>query len=307
MNCFCPKCRAIIAHPIAEVPAEGVFLKCPECSAGLSLQRETFARRALHNGNMISCIECGSQLGQKICCQNCNAIYPDYLVTETSSATRKKWDKLLASLKDSGKKKTAHVSIRLEERTGTAPAKPAKGTKAPGKPLTLIVTLIILMALISGGGYYYYQDKLQQEYATKYVRAIYGIKTAGDHAIKINAKLVNDWRASLPSPLPQLTSQEMKSLAGSKSDLGILLKRIDEPPTKLAPSREAIKKYHESYLRLTSLTSPPPESLDSLVIKAKTLEDDFVKTGKELKAGLHPKIADKLSKSLEKYSNLKEL
>jgi len=307
MNCYCPKCSASIQQTLAEIPAEGAFLKCPECGAGFSLQRESFARRALRKGRMISCAECGSQLGPEIYCPDCHAIYPDYHVTETSSAARKKLDKLLASLRGSGTKKGAHVSIRLEEKRGAAPSAAARGGRGPGKPLALAITVIVLLALIGGGGFYYYQDKTENEYAGKYVRAIYGIKTAGDHTVELSTKLVNDWRTTQTPTPPPLTSKDLRFLAGSKSELEILLKRIEEPPKKFASSKEAIKKYHESYLKLNTLLSTPPASLDSFAASAKKLENDFGKSGKELKAGLPPKIADRFNKSLDQYKNLQAL
>lgn len=307
MNCFCPKCSANIPPPMTEVSAEGTFLKCPECSAGFSLQRESFANRALRKGKMISCAECGSQLGPTIYCPDCHAIYPDYLVTETSSAAKKKLARLLASLTGSGKKKAAQASFRHEERGATAPPAAARGARSPGNPLKLAIAIIVLLALIGGGGFYYYQDKTEKEYAEKYVRALSGIKTAGDRAVKISTKLVNEWRTlQTPTP-PPLTSQEIKSLAGGKSDLEIILKRIEEPPEKFAPSHEAIKKYHLSYLKLNALLSTPPGSLDSLANSAKKLEDDFRKAGREMKAGLPPKIADQLNKSSELNKSLKEI
>jgi len=306
MNCFCPKCNAGITPDIKELPAEGAFLKCPECGAGFNLQRETFARRALRKGAQVSCAECGSQLGPAIYCPDCHAIYPDYHVSETSSAATRKFARLVAHLKGSGKKKAAHVSIRNEERiSGGAAA--GKGASLPGKPLRVALTLIVLLALVGGGGFYYYQDRTENEYAGKYVRTLYGIKKAGDHAIILSTKLAVDWRANQTPTPPQLGPQEIKSLASGKSDLEILVKRIDEPPKKFAPSREAIKKYHESYLQLNALLSTTPTSPDSFAASAKKLEDNFRKSGRELKAGLPPKIADRFNKSLEQYKNLKDI
>lgn len=305
MNCYCPKCNASIILPPMEVSEEGTFLKCPECSTGFSLQRESFACRALRKREKIACAECGSQLGSTNYCPGCHALYPDYHVTETSSAAKKKLQKFLASL--SGKKKAVHAPIRHEERGGAKPAAAAKGTRGPGKPLTLAITIVVLLALLGGSGFYYYQDKTEKEYAGKYVQVIYGIKTSGDHAIKLSTKLINDWRATQTPTPPPLTSEEIKSLAGGKSDLEIVLKRIENPPKKLAPSREAINRYHETYLKLNALLSTPPTSLDSFAASAKKLEDDFKKAGNALKAGLPPKIADSLNKSLDQYKNLKDL
>lgn len=307
MNCFCPKCSSSIAPPLAEVPAEGAFLKCPECNAGFSLQKETFASRALCKGEKISCAECGSQLGPTIYCQDCHAIYPDYYVTETSSAAKIKLGKLLASLKGSGKKKAAHVTYHQDERRGTAPSSPARGVKGPSNPLTLAITIIVLLALVGGGGFYYYQEKTENEYAEKYVRVIYCIKTAADNNIRLSTKLVNDWRTTQTPTPPPFTGKEQKSIASSKTDVDNLMKDIENPPEKFAQSKEAINRYRESYLKLNALLSTPPTSLDSFAASAQKLGDDFGKAGRELKGGLPPKIADRFNKSLDKYKKLKEL
>lgn len=305
MNCFCPKCNASIAPDLPEIPSDGAFVKCPECSASFNLQRESFAKRALRRGDAITCAECGNPPGPTVYCQHCHVLYPDYYATETTSAAKKKLDKLLSSLRRS-KKKAAPAKQSHEYRPGAAPAPAAKGLKLPGK-LQLAVTIIVLVALIGGGGFYYYRDKIETEYATNYVRTIFIIKTTADINIRLSTKLVNDWRASLSPAAPRFTSQEQKSLTSGKSDADILMKRIGEPPKRLIASQDPIKKFYDSYVKLYDLNSIPPTSLDTYATTAKKLEDDFRKSGRELKGSLPPKIAESFKESLSKYKNLNDL
>jgi hypothetical protein len=136
---------------------------------------------------------------------------------------------------------------------------------------------------------------------------MYVIKMSGDYNVKLSAKLVNDWRTALTPGSPRISTDEQKSLAGGKSDSDILMKKMENPPKRLLASRDAIKKFYDSYLKLHDLNSTPPGSLDSFATTAKKLEDEFRKSGRELKASMPPKIADKFKESLTKYKNLSDL
>ena len=313
MNCFCPKCNATIAPDITDVPSDGIFLKCPECGTGFDLQKESFATRSLRKGTGITCAECGSTPGSTIYCQNCHALYPEYYVTEATSAAKKKLNKFLGALTKPAKLKAlpGHYpthEIRSSRPSVTAPSSPSKGIRlsVPGK-LTQLVSILIILALVGGGGYYYYLDKIETEYAKHYVRAMYGIKTAGDHNISLSAKLVNDWRTALTPGAPRLSDKEQKSLKSAKSDVDIFMKDMGVPPKKFVASQDAIKKYYDSYIKLYDVNSSPPATLDGFATTAKKLEDDFRKSGRELKAGMPPKIADTFKESLTKYKVLTEL
>lgn len=308
MNCFCPKCNASIAPDLPEVPSDGAFLKCPECSASFNLHRESFANRALRSGDAITCAECGNPPGPAIYCQHCHVLYPDYYVTETTSAAKKKLDKLLAALTKPKKHKTGSGHYTHEARQSATTTIPVKGINLPvsGRLVQILTTLLIL-GLFGGGGFYYYRDKIETEYATKYVRTIFIIKTTADSNIRLSTKLVNDWRASLSPAAPRFTSQEQKSLTSGKSDADILMKRIGDPPKRLIASQDPIKKFYDSYVKLYDLNSIPPTSLDTYATTAKKLEDNFRKSGRELKGSLPPQIAESLKGSLSKYKNLNDL
>jgi hypothetical protein len=75
----------------------------------------------------------------------------------------------------------------------------------------------------------------------------------------------------------------------------------------MVASQDAIKKYYDSYTKLYDLNSVPPASLDSFATTAKKLEDEFRKSGRELKAGMPPKIAETFKASLTKYKVLADL
>jgi hypothetical protein len=92
-----------------------------------------------------------------------------------------------------------------------------------------------------------------------------------------------------------------------KSDMTAMLKQLENPPKRMIPSRAPLVKFSEAYLKLYDLNATPPTSLDSYVVTAKKLEDEFRKSGKELKAGMPPKIADKLKESATKFKDLSDL
>lgn len=309
MNCFCPRCNASIAPDVAEVPTDGVFLKCPECNAGFDLQKESFANRALRSGDGITCAECGNPPGPAIYCQHCHALYPEYYVTAATSAAKKKLDKFLATLTRPKKHKALPGHYTHDARLATAPTKVSvKGVSLPvSGRLVNLVSLITILALIGGGGFYYYRDKVETEYATNYAQALSIIKITADKNIMLSTKLVNDWRTSLAPTAPRLTANEQKSLDSGRSDANILMKETENPPKRMLASRDAIKKFYDSYSRLYELNSTPPASLDSFATTAKKLEEDFRKSGRELKAGMHPKIAEAFKERLAKHKNLNDL
>jgi hypothetical protein len=312
MNCLCPKCNATIAPDVTDVPSDGIFLKCPECGAGFDLQRKSFATRSICKGTGITCAECGNTPGSTIYCQSCHALYPDFYVTETTSAAKKKLNKILAALTKPAKLKAlpGHYPQDVKHIRTTASAAPvsSKGVKLPvSGRLMQAVSAIIILALIGGGGYYYYQDKIETEYSANYVRTIYAIKTTADNNIRLSTKLASDWRTSLSPSAPRFSDKEQKSLKSGKSDVDILMKGIATPPKRLVESRAAINKFYDSYTKLYDLNSLPPSTLDGFATTAKKLEDDFRKSGRELKAGMPPKIADTFKESLTKYKNLNDL
>lgn len=310
MNCFCPKCNATISPELPDVPAGGTFLKCPECTAGMSLQKESFARRALHKGTSISCAECGSALGPTIYCQHCHTIYPDFYVTERSSALKQKLNKLRASLTTSKRKTAATTYYHLpgaEKKGATKSPAVAKAAKLASNPLQLAIVAIVLIGLVGGGGYVAYQNKIEGDYAAQYVRALYLIKTAADVNIRLSTKRLTDWRASqLPSP-PAYTANEQKSLSSGQSDVATILKRLEDAPKKMIQSRDDLKKLQGSYLKLYTVNTSPPGSLDTFAASAKKAEDEFRNTGKALRAALPERISEELTSNLERYKTLKEL
>lgn len=308
MNCFCPKCNATISPDFKEVPDGGTFHRCPECNAGFSLQKESFAKRALHKGTDVSCAECGSTLGATIYCQHCHTIYPDYHVTERSSAAKQKLGKILASLKGSKQKTSSSSYYHLPgERKSTSSPSVAKVAKLASNPLQLIFVSIVLVALIGGGGFVAYQNKIESDYAVKYVRALFFVKTAADVNIRLSTKRIAEWRSNQLPTAPAYTADEMNPLSSGRSDVDSLLNRLEEPPKKMIQSRDALKKLQESYLRLYRLNASPPGTLDSYATSAKKFEDEFKKTGKELKSAMPERISEQFDSSLDRYKNLKDL
>lgn len=306
MTCSCPKCNSQIEFDPADVPAEGSFNKCSECSTNFLLFKESFARRALHKSEEIFCAECGSQPGSSIYCRNCHAIYPDFLVTETSSAAKKQLGKMIASLtmlknlKIGGSAKSHPVSYTA------APSKreKAKGVHLPGQPAQLLAILIGLLLLSAAGGYYWYQDKQATKYTESYVRALLGVKMARDLDIKISSRLAADMKTGATS---SLTAKEQKSAASAKSDVDLLMKSIDNVPKKFTASNDSLQKVYDSYSRLHATVTSPAGSSDIYSGAVKSIDDDFKKGARELKSGLPEIIAAQLSESSKKFKALQDL
>ena len=196
MTCSCPKCTAQNEFAPSDIPSDGLFNKCAECGTNFVIRKESFARRALHNSDEISCAECGSRPGASIYCQNCHAIYPDFLVIDTSSAAKKRLGKLLATLTALKNLKIGGTATPSVESYTAAPVKPgkAKGLSLPGQPAQLFAILIVILLLSAGGGYYWHQDKQEAKYTASYIRALIVVKMGRDFDIKISSRLAADMK-----------------------------------------------------------------------------------------------------------------
>ncbi len=306
MTCSCPKCTAQIEFDPTDIPAEGSFNKCSECGTNFVIRKESFARRALYKSDGISCAECGSHPGSSIYCENCHAIYPDFLVIEASSTAKRRIKKLLASfnilktLKLGGAAKPSHETYTAAP---SASGK-AKATILPGQPAQLLVVLVVIIVVAVGGGYYWYQEKLATKYTESYVSTLVGVKMARDLDIRISSRLAADMKTGASSAL---TAAEQKSTTSAKTDVDTLITRIDRVPAKFTANNESLKKLCDTYSLLHTTVIAPIGSSDIYSGSVKKIDDDFRKTARELKAGLPEKIADQLAETTKKFKELQDL
>jgi predicted Zn finger-like uncharacterized protein len=305
MTCSCPKCSAQIEFDPTDIPAEGYSNKCSECGTNYAISKESFAKRALHKSDEISCAECGDHPGSSVYCQGCHAIYPDFLVIETSSATKRQLGKLLAAFNILKHLKIGGA-VKSHETYAAAPTSPrkTKGIQLPGQPAQLFVVLVVILSLFAAGGYYWYQDKLATTYTESYVRALHGVKMARDFDIMISTRLVADMKKGASSAL---TPEEKKSAALGKTDADNLMKRIGKVPAEFTVSNDSLKKLYDIYANLHSTVTSPVGSSDIYSGAVKQIDDDFRKNARELKAGLPEKISAQLAISSKKYKALQDL
>jgi hypothetical protein len=306
MTCSCPKCNAQIEFDPTDISSDGLASKCAECGANFAIRKESFAKRALHKSDEISCAECGSNPGSSIYCQSCHAIYPDFLVIDTSSAAKRKMGKLLASLqrlKNLRLGGAAHPSL---ETYTTAPSAPGKGRGLPliGAPAQLVAVLVVLIVVLVGGGYYWYQDKQETNYSLSFIRALVGVKIAKDFEIGISERLVAAMKSGASA---SLTPAEQKSATSAKKDVDTVMKRIDNVPKKFTTSNDSLKKLYDSYSNLHDTITSPAASADIYSGAVKKADDDFRKNTRELKAGLPERISTQLAETSKKYKALQDL
>lgn len=302
MRCLCPKCNAHIELDLDNITAEGSFNKCPQCSAGFIVSRVSFAKRALHKGDEITCAECGTTPGTSVFCQNCHAIYPDFYVAEASSAAKKQFGKIFGFLNKLNGLPVKTSGRAVSTDYGYAAPQKVKGLKLPG----LAATLVVVLVLSIGGGYFWYKNKLETAFTENYVRALYVIKSAADFDLKTCARISTDWKASmLPNP-PQPTESELTYMRRGNDAIETLLKSIGEAPEKFKANSEDISKLVGVYKKLHTFATKPSGSIDSFTTTTALLDEEFRKSAGSLKSRLPEKMSATLADSKKKYKALED-
>lgn len=307
MTCTCPKCKTELELDVVNIPAEGHLQKCAACKANVEVRKESFAKRALYKSPEIHCAECGNNPGPSIYCQSCHAIYPDILSIATASTAKRQLDKILAALKKLNYKFKPQPTFK--SHSIDIPATPAAGKKAkagiklPGTAAQLTASLVFLLVALVSGGYYWYQEKVATEYSQNFVKALHGVKGARDLDIAISSRLATSWKAGGASTL---TANELKMLESSKKDVSILMGRVGKVPKKFNASNDALKKLLDNYEKLHTTTTSNSSSADIYADSVKKMDSEFMKSARELKAGLPEKIADVFNSSKVKHKTLQE-
>lgn len=300
MTCSCPKCNTPTEFSPVEIPSESSFNSCSACGAKFLIRKESFAKRALYKGDAIYCAECGEHPGTAIYCQSCHAIYPDFLVTESTSAAKRRMEKFIASftalkkLKVGGAAKSDHGSM---DSTPSKPGK-TKGLKLPGQPKVLAAFLAVIILATAGAGYYWHQNKVETAYSENYIRALLGIKTARDLEMRIGNRLISDMKSGAAAAL---TAPEQKATTTAKNSVDNLAKSLGEVPKKFSGSDAALKKLNESYGKLHTIVTSPAGTSDLFAAAIKKSDEEFMKNAGELKSGLPEKIAVIFAASRKKY------
>lgn len=304
MNCSCPKCKSYITEEISSLPNEGVFLRCHSCNTNFNVKKESFARRALHKGDDISCVECGSKPGPSIYCQNCHAVYPDYYVTETTSVARKQLGKILAGLNAINRLGKSKEARHYQPEFAPSTASTKKAVKISAKSPQLAGIIALLLILIGGSAFYYYQQKIENEYMGKYVKALFVIKTSEDYNRKLCEKIAADWKTRQIASAPGLTPAEQTFLSRGVKDAESLMQKVQNPPKKFKASAEALTQLHEVYRKHQTLAASPTGTQENFVSASQKLDVEFRKSAAEMKAALPEKLIEKLEETKNKFKEM---
>jgi hypothetical protein len=302
MRCLCPKCNAHVELDLENIPEEGSFKKCPECNAGFLVNRVSFAQRALHKGDEITCAECGTTLGTAIFCQNCHAIYPDFYVTEASSAAKKQVGKIFGFLNKLNGASGRTTGKAASTDYGSVATPKGKGLKLSG----LAAALSVLVVLAIGGGYFWYQNKIETAYAENYVRTLYVIKSAADFDLQTCTRIATDWKTSMTPNPPQPKESELTGMKRGDGAIETQLQSIGETPEKFKANRDDITKLAGVYKKLHAFATHPSGSIDSFAATTTQLDDEFRKSADSLKSRLPEKISATLADSKKKYKALED-
>ena len=302
MKSICTKCHSNIELNFPDIPIEGSLEKCPDCGTTLLIQRVSFAKRALHSGSQITCAECGSALGTAIYCQSCYALYPDYYVSEPSSAAKQQMGKLLRRFSFMNRQSTTTVSDSSysgqRSTQGSSPVR--KGINLQAR-LALIIVVVILLA--GGGGFYWYQERIANQYTESYIRALRLIKSSRDFDVKLGARIATEWK---PGIQPILTSTEKTASSRGKEDIETAFKQFAKIPEKFIPSHDALLKLKISYAKLHDEALSPAGGADIYSSSVKKSDDEFYLVAKELKSTLPEKLSVKLAEGIKKYPALND-
>jgi len=306
MTCSCPKCDEQITLDSSDIPSEGSFNKCSACSTSFVVNKGSFACRALHKGDTISCAECGSNPGASIYCQHCHVMYPDFLFIETSSPMKRKISKILSSLNALKNFKLGGTTKVYGNSYSGEPFSQgqAKAVNSTARPAQLLVVVAVIIALLAGGGYYWYQDKLAAKYTENYIKALLGVKMARDLDLKFSSRLSVDMKTGAS---PILTAIEQKAAVSAKNDVDTLMKRIDNVPAKFTASQNSLTRLYDSYSKLHTAVTSPAGSSDQFSTSINNIDADFKNNARELKSGLPEKISTQLSITSKKFKALQDL
>jgi hypothetical protein len=250
-------------------------------------------------------------------------MYPDYFVSETPEAVRRRRIKMMmdtiGQLKDVSFEWGSRSAPTIDYRKQRRPSAPVEKTREPQKKAQpervhskfakMAIGLVITALLATGGWLYYQHIKALRQYAFNYVRTICLIKAGADKSIKTSSRIANDWRTKAQSGQnapPPISAAEETSLIKVKAEADVYMQKVYEPPKPFAAAKESISKLHAAYLNLHNLAISPSGTLSGFTDSASRAEAEFRRSAKELKAGLPPEISEELNRGIQKYKILND-
>jgi predicted Zn finger-like uncharacterized protein len=296
MTFQCPKCSTRTEMDGSHIPEEGASAKCPECKTRFWIASESFARRAMRKEGKALCSFCNNELSNYLDCPTCGAMYPDINIVQMSKPVARKQRKTSAAV---------GFSIRPQSRARAFNHQPAEKSS---RNLLITISLLVLLALTGAGiGFLYVNSKAEQTYTDAFLRALYALKLSSDAQFRHCATLSASAKTSGQDLAHLVTDKDKSRFASGKNDIDTLIGRIPTPPEKYIKVNNNLAKlygiYSQSYALSVSPTGTWPAYTDSSV----NLENEFKQAAKELKTSMPANLAEKFSKTADKYKPLKDL
>lgn len=303
MTCSCPKCHAQIEVDLSKIPENGTFSPCSECKGRFWINKESYARMALKKEGNTYCDKCGKELDHQIVCAECGVMYPDYYLVQASKPPRRQVEKpdlfsMSFTLKQAPKESYAYTGAK-------------RSVAGPSKAIFAKVGLLVLVALlVVGAGYFFHTQKMDNQYAKNYMRALYSIKVGTDLSLSTCAKLTAEWKTSTDAGqkyAPHIIAEDESRLNGVKETTDIIMQKLNKPPKKFVDSKEKLAKLYGAYAKVHALAVSPSGSLPSFTDSASKSQSEFNIALQELKGSLPPELSAELQLAKVKYKGLKDI
>lgn len=295
MKCSCPKCSAPLPEDLSKVLEKGKNGKCSECNASYWIQRESFILRCYAVNGERYCRHCGEALGSSTYCPGCGTLYPDYCVVANKKPAQRAFEKkeFSLSLPQFSKKPGGKVDKQFILETGGKPGSSSELIRQ----LMMVGAGIALIAVIAVAVLFYMRGKSESQFATKYVVALYGIKSGTDQCLKISSILAAN------NPLAGKDLDELKSVKG---EIASALQALPPPPEKFRDAHNRLLTLFGTYDKFYDLciTSGPATEV---AVSAAKLEAQFTNQAEELKNALPPPLLAELTEKAKRYRNLQFL
>lgn len=313
----CLKCAAKNEVGFNQIPETGLTTKCSSCKSTMEIVRDSNAKRAGQLSKELFCVKCGHQLDHHIVCRSCGLLFPDYFVVVNREEARRQAKsrqsaRFRQSIADFGASLRPRVSKKQKVYAPDRPVGAAFGKKVviSSGLRTALISLVVVVAISAGGFVYYRQYKAEQEFATNYVKALYGIKLGTESSANACAKISQDWQATAESKInftPRVNMDDDVKADKIKSEVDKLMQRLQSPPAKYAQANAKLAELNGIYEKLYSLKNSPRGTLDSFNSSTDKADKAFKQTVQELKANLPEKLSKELETAKQRYRGLASL
>ncbi len=299
MTCLCPHCSSSNEIDQSTLSETGSGITCVNCGKQFWVYRESFAGRALNKTGAIYCLQCGGKLGRSISCPSCGILYPGFIVTHASRATRRRVVRSQRSFVFSRRRtfgpRRTYVAVRPQ------------GVKKASPLGRYLLAALIVVAILTGGGLYLLQMRAEASYSRHYMRALYGVAAGSDSGLAVCRKLVTEASQAASeqrSHIFRINAKDEARLTRIRSEVEKMMPLTDDPPKKFAAAKEKLAALHSVYLQIHDLTSELPRTARELQEKTGRLEESFRNGSQGLTASLTGRMPDDLREAKVKYKAL---